>query len=257
MLLRIWNHRGLLLSLVRRQYQVRYRQSFVGLAWAIVPSLALLAMATLVFDKVAEVDTGTTSYPIFALSALAPWTFFANSLGFGVPSVVAEKVIITRLAFPRAVLPLSMVGVALMDLVASGLVFVAFAYTVGDGLPLTALWFPVPVLILILLVGGIVMLLSAINVFARDVKMAVPLMVQLWLFLTPVMYPLSEVPERLHSLYMANPMTGLVITFRRILVYGQPPDPGILLPAVVGALVALVVGIWYFGSTESRFADAI
>jgi lipopolysaccharide transport system permease protein len=253
---RIWSYRHLLFSLVRRQYHLRYRQSFAGIAWALVPPLATLGAATLVFHNVIGVET-RAPYAVFALSGLAPWTFFANSLIIGVPSVVNSQVMISRLAFPRAILPLSTIGIALLDLAIAGTVFVGFAYTLGDGLPATALWFPLLVLVEIALILGVVLLASALNAFARDIGLAVPLVVQLWFFLTPVVYPLTEVPESLRGWYQANPMTGLVESFRRILVDGQPPDFGLLLTAVFGAVGVLLVGSLYFAAMESRFADVV
>lgn len=255
---RIWLNRHLLISLVRRQYHLRYRQSFAGFAWALVPPLATLGAATLVFHKVIGVET-EVPYALFALSALAPWTFFANSLILGVPSVINAHVMVTRLAFPRAIVPLSTIGISLLDLAIAGLTFVVFAYAVGDGIPITALWVPVLVLIEVVLIVGVVLLASALNVFARDVGLAVPLVVQVWFFLTPVVYPLNidRVPAALRGWYVANPMTGVVESFRRVLVLGQAPDFGLLLTSIVGAVGLCLVGFWYFQTTERQFADVI
>lgn len=254
---RLWLHRDLVIALIRRQFQLRYRQSFVGFAWAILPPLMTLGVATLVFNKVIGVQTARAPYAIFTFAALAPWTLFTNSLSFGVGSVVSSQPLVTRLAFPRAALPISMVGVSMADLAIASLVYVAFAYATGHGIPLTGLWFPLLLLIEIVLVTGIVLFFCALNVFARDIRLIVPLFAQLWMFLTPVLYPLERVPEGLRGLYTANPMTGLVESFRRVLVFGEGPDLGLLLPAIVGAAAALVVGSWYFRATESRFADVI
>jgi lipopolysaccharide transport system permease protein len=254
---RLWQHRDLVVSLVRRQYQVRYRQSFIGIVWAIAPPLFMLAAATLVFDVVARVDTGRSSYPMFAFAALAPWTFLANALTFGVPSITFDQQMVTRLPFPRAALPLSMLGASLVDLAIASGVFVVFAYATGNTLPVTAAWYPALLLIEIALASGIVLLGSAVNVFARDIRQAVPLLVQMWLFLTPVLYPLGAVPVELRRWYQLNPMTGLVESFRRVLLDGDAPDPSMLLSPILGALVGLMVGVWYFAATEKRFADVI
>ncbi|MGH2692156.1 MAG: ABC transporter permease [Actinomycetota bacterium] len=250
-------HRHLLASLVRRQYQIRYRQSFAGFAWAVFPALTTLGAGTLVFHKVAGVDTGSTPYALFAMAALVPWTMFASGISLGVPSVVQAQLMVTRLTFPRAALPLSMVGTALIDFAVAAVLFAAFLVITRTGLHLTAVWFPVLMIIEIVLIAGVVLLGSALNVFARDVKVALPLITQLWLFLTPVMYPLESVPQELRSWYLLNPMTGLVESFRGVLVGGESPDPALLLPAIIGAVVALVIGVWYFAATESRFADVV
>lgn len=256
MLRRIWSYRALLFSLVRRQYHLRYRQSFAGFTWALVPPLATLGAALLVFRGVLGVAT-EVPYSLFALSALAPWTFFANSLILGVPSVVNGWLMVTRLPFPRAILPLSTIGISLLDLAIAGLTFVIFAYAIGAGIPATALWIPLLVLIEIVLIVGVVLLTSALNVFARDVGLAVPLLVQLWFFLTPVVYPIKSVPDALRGFYVANPMSGVVDSFRRVLVMGQPPDFGLLSITIFGAVGVFLVGSWYFAATESRFADVI
>lgn len=252
-----WDRRALVLSFVRRQYQLRYRQSLAGFAWAILPPIASLVTATLVFHEVIGVDTGDVSYPLFALAGLVPWSFFASSVTSGVPSIVAQQSMVTRLAFPRAVIPVSTVGTAMIDIGITTVVFVAFALITGAGLPLTALLAPLLLLVEIVFVLGVVLLGSALNVFARDIRLAVPLLVQLWLLLTPVMYPLSEVPADLRWLYLANPMTGLIEAFRSVLVYGHVPELATLAPAVIGAVLALATGTWYFSATQDRFADVI
>jgi lipopolysaccharide transport system permease protein len=253
----IARHRHLILSLIRRQYNLRYRQSFAGLVWAVVPPLVFLGAASLVFDRIAGLSDDETPYSIATLAALIPWMFFASSLTFGIASVDDNKAMVNKLAFPRAALPLSMVGTSLLDLGISLIIFVAFAYTVGEGLPLTVLWFPVVLLIEVTLVIGLVMLGSALNVFARDIRLALPLAMPLWLFVTPVMYPLSATPDELRTFFLANPMTGIIESFKDVLAVGEAPDPALLVPAAAGACIALMLGVGYFKSTESRFADVV
>lgn len=257
MIAELWRRRTLVLSFVRRQYQLRYRQSVAGVGWAIVPPLVSLVAATVVFHEVIGVETGSVPYPLFALAGLAPWSFFASSVSAGVPSVSVQQGMVTRMAFPRAAIPLSIVGTGLLDLAITSTLFVGFAIITGAGLPLTALWTPSLLVLEIVFVVGVVLFGSALNVFARDIRLAVPLVVQAWLLLTPVLYPLATVPENLRWLYLANPMTGLIESFRRVLIEGHSPDIAVLMPSVVGAIVTLVVGAWYFAVTESRFADVI
>lgn len=254
---RIWAHRSLLISLVRRQYQLRYRQSFVGWIWAIVPPLLGTVVGTLVFHRVAGIQTGAVPYPLFVMAGLVPWTFFASSLALGIPSILMMMNMVSRVPFPRAVIPLSMIGLALLDLAVASAVFVLVAYALGSGLALTGIWFPFLLLVEIGFTVGVVLLGSALNIFARDIKLALPLLVQLWLFLTPVMYPLDSVPEGLRMLYVLNPMTGVIESFRDVLVYGDAPQVSILVPAMLGAVLSLLIGSWYFRSTEARFADVI
>ena len=257
MIVDTWRHRMLVLSFVRRQYQLRYRQSFAGIVWAIVPPIVGVVAGVLVFDKVLGVDTGDVPYPLFAFAGLVPWSFFASGVSAGVPSVAVQQTMITRLAFPRAAIPISTVGTGLIDLGITAALFVGYAYLLGPGLPLTALLAPLLLLIEIAFVLGVVFLGSALNVFARDIRLAIPLIVQLWLLLTPVMYPLSEVPDKYEAFYLANPMTGLIASFRSVLIEGEIPDATFLLPALIGSVVMLAIGTWYFSATESRFADVV
>jgi lipopolysaccharide transport system permease protein len=256
---RLWRHRALTLSLVRRQYQLRYRQSAFGVAWAIVPPLASLAVAVFVFHGVMGVDSPRPGVPyaLITLAALVPWTFFAQSLTNGIPSIVGSIQMVTRLPFPRAVIPMSMVGTSLIDLCVSFVGFIVFALIIGNGVPATVVWLPSILAIEVVLIAGLVLLGSALNVFARDIRLAVPLLMQLWLFITPVMYSLDSVPSGLRWLYLLNPMTGVVEASREVLAYGEAPSVEILVPSIIGAMGAVLVGAWYFSATEERFADAI
>jgi lipopolysaccharide transport system permease protein len=257
MITETWGGRTLVLSFIRRQYQLRYRQSFAGIAWAVVPPLASLVVATVLFRDVLEVDTRGVPYPLFALAGLAPWSFFAGVLSSGIPSVAMQQTMVTRLAFPRVAIPLSIVGIGLIDLAITTTLFLGYAIVTGAGLPLTALWAPLLLLIEVIFATGVILFGSALNVFARDIRLGIPLAVQLWQFLTPVMYPLTEVPGNLRGLYRANPMSGLIESFRTVMIDGNAPELGVLMPSMIGAVVALALGAWYFAATEPRFADVI
>ena len=254
---RLYSYRHLILSLVLREYQVRYRQSFIGVAWAVFLPLATLGAGSLVFKEIAGVQTEGGSYEVATLAALVPWTFLATAVSLGVGSVVTQRTLVTKLAFPRQVLPLGMVGVSLLDLCISAMIFVGLAYLMGDGLHSSVVWVPVLLAIELTLVIGLVLLGSAANVFARDFRLAIPLLLQLWLLLTPVLYPLTAVPRELRPWYLANPMTGVVDSFRRVLVTGQAPEWNMLAIAIAGAAISAALGGWYFGATEKRFADVI
>jgi lipopolysaccharide transport system permease protein len=254
---RFWSHPHLIFELTRRQFNVRYRQSFGGLIWAILIPLATLGVANIVFHEVAGISAGKSSYAILTLAALIPWTFFANSFNLGVPSIVNAHQIVTRLAFPRSALPLSAVGLSFVDLAISAVIFLAFVYGSGESLPVSAVWVLPLLLLEIILIVGVVLLGSAINVFARDIRIAVPMVVQLLLFITPVMYPLRTVSRELRPWFLANPMTGLVEAHRQALVYGNQPQLELLVPSLIGAGTLLLIGTWYFAATESRFADVV
>lgn len=257
MLSRTWSHRDLLVQLVKTQYKLRYRQSFAGFSWAVIGPLATIGAGTLVFHRVAHVGSGRVPYELFVMAGLVPWTFFANSVGQAVTAVSGAQQIVTRLPFPRATLPISLVGLAFLDLAVSAGLFGLLAAVTGTPVGLTALW-ALPFLALqIAFTIGMALLVSSLNMFARDLRQAVPLGIQLWLFVTPVMYPLSAVPRSLRPWFLVNPMTGFVETIRRALVYGQAPSLSLVLPTVIGTVAALALGWWYFAATESRFADVI
>jgi lipopolysaccharide transport system permease protein len=252
-----WSYRHLVLSLISRQFRLRYRQSTVGIGWAIVPPLASMGVATLVFGSVLGVDTGNTNYSLFTLAALIPWQLFASSMTTGVNSVVQSASMVTKIPFPRVVLPLSSVGLALVDFSLAALIFIPFAFLLGDGIPPSAVWFPLLILVEIVFAAGIVLFASALNVFARDARVIVPLLMQLWLLVTPVMYPLREVDESLRFFFLANPMTGLAVSFRQVLIFNTAPNLQLLVPSLVGAVAAFLIGFGYFKATERRFADVI
>jgi lipopolysaccharide transport system permease protein len=253
----LWSHRFLLYTMIRRQFYLRYRQTAVGWTWAIVPTFVTLVTADLVFNRVAKVDScGDFSYQACTMVALAPWTFFANCLAAGVPSVVQNSQMITKLSFPRSIIPLSMIGVSLVDLVIANGILFAFLILTGNPIPTTMAWFPLLLFIEVALVSGVVLLASALNVFARDIKLGLPLLTQLWILITPVLYPLPVDPD-IRRWYLLNPMTGLVESFRDVALRGTLPDLELLAPALIGAGAVLAAGIWYFSVTESRFADAL
>lgn len=258
MISRLWASRHLVATLTRRQFTIRYRQSFAGYLWAIVPPLGILAAGALVFGRVAGVDSGDAPYSVVTMAAIVPWNIFASSVSTGVPVVYASSQLVTRLSFPRAALPLSVITSSLVSLGVTMAIFLVVAFVFGDGLPWTAVWFPAILALELMFVAGVVLLGSALDVFARDVRLAVPIVVQLWLLVTPVMYDFEHgVPEELKSWYLLNPMTGFVESSRQVLVTGRSPELELLLPAIIGAAVLFVVGTWYFGATESRFADVV
>lgn len=252
----LWTYRSLLSSLIKRNYQLRYRQSLAGFGWAIFPPIASLLVGTLVFHKVIGVKTDVPFY-VFMMAGLVPWTFFASGLNGAVPSVVGSIQLVTRLNFPRSVLPLSMLGTSLIDLAIAGVLYVVVAIATGFGLRLSSLWFPVVLLIEIVFTTGIALWLSALNSFARDIRLAIPLAMQLWLFLTPVMYPVDQIPSNLRVWFELNPMTGLIQQFRLLLLKGRGLEIHLLAWPLIGSILVLALGAWYFGATEERFADVV
>jgi lipopolysaccharide transport system permease protein len=247
----------LLMNLVRREVKGRYSQSFFGAGWAIAQPLATMAVFTLVFARLGQIPSGGAPYPLFAYAALVPWFFFSNSVTSGTMSLITYRNIVTKTYFPREIVPLAQIGSRLVDIAAATALFVGLMiyYGVGFG-PWSAL-VPVFLLLLLLFTIGVTLTTSALNVFYRDVNPVVQIGLQLWLYLTPVAYPLSVVPERYRLFFLLNPLTGVIEGLRAVVVFNREPEW-----PVVGTSAALI-GVLFVGSiilfkkTDRYFADVI
>ena len=250
--------RGLLWMLAAREVKVRYKQTLLGAAWAIAQPLALMAAFTLFFGRFARIPSDGLPYPLFFFAALLPWTFFTTSLAFGVSSLVTNTALVTKVYFPREILPLASILAAAVDFAAAGLVYALMMaiYRV----PLSGVLVYVLPLLLVqaAFTIAVTLILSAINVSYRDVRYALPLVTQLWLYATPVIYPLSVVPENLRAGYLAaNPMAAVIEGYRRVLVSGRAPDLPMLALSGVASGALLLGGYAYFKRAERSFADVI
>lgn len=255
----LWEYRELVLVLTWRTVLVRYKQTVLGIGWALLQPFFLMVVFSLFFGHLAGFDKRTDiPYPIFAYAALVPWTFFANSLTQSSNSLVGSANLFTKVYFPRLSLPLSSVLATLVDFA------VAFTLLVGmmvyyDTYPRVIAVVLLPALILLAFCTalGVGLWLSALNVRYRDVRYTLPFLTQLWLFVTPVVYPATIVPERFHSLLGVNPMSGVVEGFRWALL-GAGPAPGPMLAVSAGtALVILATGAAFFRRMERTFADVV
>jgi lipopolysaccharide transport system permease protein len=247
----------LLLNLTRREVKGRYSQSLFGAGWAIAQPLATMAVFTLVFARLGKMPSDGAPYPLFAFVALVPWFFFSNSVTSGTMSLITYRNIVTKTYFPREIVPLAQVGSRLVDLAAASSLFALLMIYYRVGLGPWAAMVPVFFMLLVLFTVGFTMLTSAGNVFYRDVSPVVQIALQLWLYLTPVAYPLSVVPERFRPLFLLNPLTGVVEGLRAVLVFGREPEW-----PVVGISAALIVAIFLvalvlFKKTDKYFADVI
>ncbi len=244
-------------TLTAHRIRVRYKQSALGLFWAVLQPVALMLIFTLVFGRIARVPSEGIPYSLFAYSGLLVWSFLATALGNATHALVAHAQLITKVYFPREVLPLSYVAAALIDLCAAVVVLGALLAYHDIGLTWSALYGVPVVLLLATLVTGSAFLLSAIQVRFRDVGLAVPLILYLWMFSTPIAYPLSAVPEAYRPWFLLNPMTGIVESFRRAVVHGIPPELHMLaIPAIVSAIL-LPVAYAFFKRIETTMADVI
>lgn len=252
----LWSYRELLLFLSWRDISVRYKQTVLGIAWALLQPFLRLVVFSVIFGRIARLDSEGYPYPIFLYAGLLPWQFFSEALNRGGASLVSGSALITKVYFPRLILPLSAVGACLVDF------FISFAIYIGlmlyYGTPPGASAFALPLLVLgvTLAAVGVGALLSAMTVAFRDFKYLLPFALQIWMYLTPVIYPVRALPERWRWLLWLNPMTGWVDGFRSALL-GKPWDAqGLLASALVTGL-CLILGLRFFRHMESQFADLI
>ena len=240
-----------------RDFKVRYSQSALGAAWAILQPLSLMVVYSVIFSVFIKVPTDGIPYPIFAYTALLPWGLFSNSLSFAIPSLVNNMNLVSKIHFPREILPLSAILVGLVDfLIASSIfVFMLLIYRISIGPAI--LLVPLVLTIQVILIFGISLLASAINVFYRDVRFVIPLALQIWMYLSPIIYPSNLVPERLRPIYFLNPMAVLIDTYRRTILLNQMPNwPYLGLAALLSSLLT-IFAYRYFKRAEREFADLI
>lgn len=253
----LYQFRDLLWLWTLREVQVRYKQSLLGVAWAILQPLGLTVVFTMVFSRLVRVDTGGVPYPVFVYAALVPWTLLATSLSFGIPSLVNNMNLVTKIYFPREILPLANIGAALLDFGIAAVIFVGMLliYRVWPGPQ--AVWVLLLLVIQCVLMMGVTLLGAAVIVFFRDMRFVVPLALQVWMYVTPVIYPAELVPNRFQVYYFLNPMAGIIDGYRRVLTMAEPPQwPYVGLAAVVSLLIFLG-GYAVFKRTEPIFADLI
>lgn len=256
-LVELYNARELLYSWTFREFRVRYSQSIMGAAWAIVQPLVLMVIFSVVFSLGLKIDTGGIPYPLFSYVGTLPWTLFATSITFAVPSLVNNMNLVSKIYFPREVLPVSSILVGLVDFAIAAILLIPMFLLFRVPITWTVLLVPLILLVQTLLTIGISLFASAINVFYRDVRFVVPLTLQVWMYLSPVIYPASAVPEQWRALYFLNPMAAIIDSYRRVLLMGQLPDwPYLGLSAAV-SLIVLVFGYRYFKNAERQFADLI
>ncbi|HYP02595.1 MAG TPA: ABC transporter permease [Pyrinomonadaceae bacterium] len=252
----LWAYRELLYFLTWRDIKVRYKQTALGAAWAIIQPLATMFIFTLVFNRLAGLDTGRIPYPLFAYTGLLLWTFFANAVTNSTNSLINNTNLITKVYFPRAFIPAAAVGAGLVDFgIGAGiLVGLVAYYGIAPGWGVMLL--PLFLLLAVLLALAFGMLISALTVKYRDLRHALPFVIQFWMFASPVIYPSSQVPGGWRILIMLNPLTGIIEGFRAALVGGTLDRAAVLLSVVV-TLALLAVSFYLFRRIEETFADLI
>lgn len=252
----IWEARELVYFLVWRDLKVRYKQTILGAGWGILQPLLMMAVFTVFFANLTDIPSDGVPYPIFAYTALIPWTFFAYALNHSSNSLVENSTLLRRVYFPRLVLPLASVIAGLVDFGVAFLLLIAML--VYYGITPTIAIFALPVFVLLAVVTALAVgiLFSALNIEYRDIRYTLPFMVQIWLLATPVAYPSSLVGEPWRSLYGLNPMAGVVEGFRWALLGTDPPS-GLLAVSAGATVFLLAAGLIYFRRMERTFADLV
>ena len=252
----LWDFRELVYFFVWRDIKIRYKQTAIGAAWAILQPFLTMLVFTLFFGRLAHIPSEGLPYPIFYYSALLPWMYFAASLQNATNTIVENQRLVTKVYFPRLALPLSAVLSGLADFGVSFLMFLAMLIYYGTRISAAVIWLPVFLLLAVLTALGVGLWLSALNAMYRDVRYVVPFLVQFWMFASPVVYPSSLVPQKWRWLYGLNPMAGVIEGFRWSLGRGNPPGRLVLVSTGVMILI-LLSGIAYFQKMETTIADVV
>lgn len=249
-------YRELLGFLIWRDIKIRYRQTLLGAAWAVLQPLIAMLIFTFVFHRLAGVNSDGPPYPLFAFAGLAPWTFFSTAVSQSSNSLVSNQQLVSKIYFPRVFIPIGSVGALLMDLLFSlGLLFVLMLFYHWPLTPKAAL-LPVFIIAAVLTASAAGLTLSALNVSFRDVKYAVPFLVQMGIFVTPVIYPIHYIPQRWQVLMGLNPMTGVVLGFRYALL-GASASWSVMGLSLAVSVLSFIFGLLVFRRMERRFADII
>jgi lipopolysaccharide transport system permease protein len=253
----LWDYRELLYFLVWRNVKVRYKQTAIGVVWVVIQPLLTMLAFTLFFGKLAKLPSQGLPYPVFYFAAVVPWMYFSTALASTTNVVVENQNVITKVYFPRLILPISSVLSGLVDFAIAFVVLVIFTLSYGFRPGLRVLLLPALLLIVVLTALAVGLWLSALNALYRDVRYVIPFVIQFWMFASPVAYSSSLVPEKWRWLYGLNPVAGVIDGFRWALTgHGQPPGPAILASsAMVGA--AFLGGLFFFNRMEGTVADRV
>jgi lipopolysaccharide transport system permease protein len=247
-LLRAWTERNL---------RARYQQSILGGLWIIVQPMATVIIFSIIFTYFVPVDTGDIPYPIFSYVAVVPWLLLSSSLGDMTVSLVSNMNLVTKIYFPREILPISAMLARLVDFaVGMGLLIIMIFLFDVPIFPAGWLFLPVILLIQLTLILGLGLILSTINVFYRDAGTALGVGIQLWFYASPIIYPVTMVPENLRPIYNLNPMAGILESYRAVLLYQSFPPPSLVISATI-SVILFVAGYWFFKRKEYQFADIV
>ena len=253
----LWQYRDLFYTLTIHRIKVRYKQSVLGLAWAILQPLSLMLIYTVIFSVIAKVPSENAPYAVFAYAALLPWTFFSSALTNATQGLVSHSQLVTKVYFAREILPLTYVSAALFDFAVASTFLIGLFFYYGVTLSIYS-FYALPILLLLTALSTAFSLFtSALQVRFRDIGVAMPLLLQLWMFATPVVYPRSAIPARFRNIYALNPLVGVIENFRRVVLQGVQPDFYSLAISGIAAAILLPLTYLFFKRVEATMADII
>jgi lipopolysaccharide transport system permease protein len=253
-------YRDLLAFLTWRDLSIRYKQSVLGYAWAFLQPFVQVVVFSVVFGLLLGVQSGDVPYPLFALTGVIAWTYFSNAVQGSANSLVAQQAVVTKVYFPRLLVPLTPCLAYLLDLLIAFLLTLAVVIIWTGGLPMNVLWLPLHVLLMVAATVGAGALLAAVNVRYRDVRQITGLLLQLGMYLTPVIWPLARIQEKFPHYYWLigiNPLASVIQGFRAGLLGMESPAWPMLLTSIISSLALLLLGLWYFHRTEDVIADIV
>lgn len=253
----VWEYRELLYFLTWRDILVRYKQTVLGAAWAILQPLLAMVIFTIFFGRLAKIPSGGVPYSLFSYAGLVLWMFFANGLSQGANSLITNPELVKKVYFPRLVLPTATVLSGLVDFLLAFLLLIGMMFWQQHVPSVNLIWAPVFILLALVTCLGVTYWMSAMNVMFRDVRYTIPFITQLWMFGSPIVYPSTMVPEQLRALYGLNPMVGVVEGFRWAVLGTPRPEPAVLAVSMLAAFLLLVGGMYYFRRVEKVFADLV
>jgi lipopolysaccharide transport system permease protein len=252
----LWRHRELLYFLVWKDIKVKYKQTVLGVAWAILQPLLGMILFTLLFGRIAQLPSDGLPYPIFYYASLLSWTYFSTALVMASNSVVTNTSLISKVYFPRILLPAATVISSLLDLIIASIILIGLLVFYQMPLTLGLAFLPLVLIVLVAFTLGVGQLLAALSVNYRDIKHALPFVVQLWFFASPVIYPISMVPDSYRWIVSINPIVGIVETSRALIAGRSIPWEALAVSCAM-TIAVFILGLWYFQHTERRFADVI
>ena len=252
----LWAYHELLYFLTWREIKVRYKQTILGFAWAIIQPFFMMVVFTLFFGNLAKIPSEGIPYPLFSYAALLPWTLFAEGISRSSNSLLRDVNLLQKVYFPRLVMPLSAILSPLVDFAIAFIILIGLMFYYGYAPTLRLFWLPLFILLALITALGVGLWLSVINVKYRDVGYAIPFLIQLWLFVSPVVYPSSLLPQRFQVIYGLNPIAGVIEGFRWALLGTELPSSLIAVSTTIVILI-LISGAYYFRRNETTFADVV